>query len=211
MWGLILKDFYTLSRYGKFFLLYLLVFCGVSVIQGDVTMISSLVVVLVTILSISTFSYDDYAKWDQFILSTPISRKRIVLAKYLLVLLLVLLGAALGLMITLLAAAFGMQKDGMMESLMALAASSFMGATMTGLIIPFIYRYGTEKSRLLMMLVFGIPALLLVGASQLGLEEGLSAMGGGLEGILMATPLFCLAIICFSYVASVKIYEKKEL
>ena len=56
MIGLIRKDFYTLGRYGRFMLIYLLVFGVLFAGQGSGSFISSMMVVMVTIMSISTFS-----------------------------------------------------------------------------------------------------------------------------------------------------------
>lgn len=210
MIGLIRKDFYTLGRYGRFMLIYLLVFGVLFAGQGSGSFISSMMVVMVTIMSISTFSYDDYAKWDRYAVSTPVSRKKIVLAKYLLVLILVVLGAAAGLLINLIYKFFRPELD-LLEASVSVAASSLVGATMTGVTIPFIYKYGTEKSRLVMLVLFAVPTGVIILLSQYMPELDVAAISELTRTLLLCAPLLCIAVVCFSYVAAVRIFIKKEI
>ncbi len=213
MMGMILKDLYTLARYSRFLLVYLLLF-GVIFMGQEGAAFGSMVVVLVATLSISTFSYDDQAGWDKYALSTPVSRKKVVLAKYLLSLLLVALGAVLGLVLTFAAA---LLRGGAvaMEALVTLGASALLGAVCISVVIPFIYKFGTEKSRLIMMLVYALPALGIAGLAHMLSQPQVAAIARWFEAsagaLLVAVPLFCIAVICFSYILSVRIYQKKEI
>lgn len=216
MRGLILKDIFILGRYSRFLLLYLLLFGGIFVVQGNATF-GSMIVVLLSSLVISTFTYDDQAHWDQYILSTPVGRKKVVLAKYLLALALVVLGTLVGLLCVLLGRMVNPGEELLqgMVPLATLGLSALVGALAVSAIIPLIYRFGTEKSRLMMMLVYALPAVLIGTLFNLIAPEQVHRVVDWFEvslpSLLVATPLFCIAAICFSYVLSVKIYAKKEI
>ena len=86
MTGLILKDIYSLRSYFvKQILLMALIYLLISV-----TMIQSfaffgpMMVMSVMMMLISSFSFDETAKWDTYALTLPLSPRSIVGAKYLL-------------------------------------------------------------------------------------------------------------------------------
>lgn len=216
MRGLILKDLFILKRYSRFLVMYLVLFGGIFVAQGNATF-GSMIVVLLSSLTISTFTYDDHARWDQYVLSTPVGRKKVVLAKYLLALLLVALGLLAGVLLVLLGRLVnpGNQDLQGLVPLASIGVSALVGALAVSVIIPLVYRFGTEKSRLMMMLVYALPALAIGVVANFLLPEQLRGavrwIEASYQSLLVAIPLFCIAAIGFSYVLSVKIYAKKEI
>ena len=79
MKGLLLKDFYTLAKQAKFFLIMILVFACIPVFSMSV-----LVVVYATMLPITALAYDERAKWNYLAAIMPYSVKNLVLSKFLL-------------------------------------------------------------------------------------------------------------------------------
>ena len=88
MKGLIIKDIFNLKK-GITTTLIMILFYGIfSYNTGNMSMLIGMTVFIMTSMSISSMSYDDMAKWDGYALSMPITRKNIVLSKYILSILL---------------------------------------------------------------------------------------------------------------------------
>lgn len=77
-------------------------------------------------------------------------------------------------------------------------------------IFPFIYRFGVEKSRLIMLVGCFLPAVLVSVFEDL--EVSLPAMSDLVVNVLlMLLPLFILMFYYLSFLISLKIFSKKEL
>ena len=82
--GLIKKDLYNLSSY-KSSLIIMILFCGIAIIGTKAINYASIIIcTIVGMISLSTFSYDEIAKSNKYILTLPTDRKEIIKAKYIL-------------------------------------------------------------------------------------------------------------------------------
>lgn len=84
MSGLLLKDFYILKKY----MTYAVIFLVVSVFEPTLLPIMS--IIFITLLGMTSFSYDDMAKWDKYANVLPITRKQIIGEKYIFILICIL-------------------------------------------------------------------------------------------------------------------------
>ena len=100
--GLLKKDLYNLASY-KTTLIIIVLFCGIAIIGTDAIYWGSVVIgIIVGMISLSTFSYDEMSKSNKYILTLPVTRKEIVLEKYVLAIGATILGSLLGFALTLL-------------------------------------------------------------------------------------------------------------
>ena len=100
--GLLKKDLYNLSSY-KTPLIMMVLFCSMAIIGTEAIYWGSVVAgVIVGMISLSTFSYDEMAKSNRYVLTLPVTRKEIVLEKYILAVGATVLGSLLGFVLTLL-------------------------------------------------------------------------------------------------------------
>lgn len=97
MWGLIRKDLYSLSSSVKSIVLLMIVFGVIFIPQSGGLAFISVTVFIMASLVISTISLDNAVKWDKYALTLPLSRQDIVKSKYVLLLLLSIIGAVIGL------------------------------------------------------------------------------------------------------------------
>ena len=79
MKGLLLKDWYTLTRQLKFILAMLVFF---SILPGYSTV--SFALVYAAMLPITALAYDERSKWDELAAMMPYSVRELVLSKYIL-------------------------------------------------------------------------------------------------------------------------------
>ena len=100
MKGLIKKDLLNLASY-KTSLFILIIFCSIAIIStNSVTFAPIIISTIIGMIVLSTFNYDEISKSDKYILSLPVTRKDIVLSKYILAIASTIISAVLGVVLT---------------------------------------------------------------------------------------------------------------
>lgn len=220
--GLLKKDLYNLASY-KTTLIIIVIFCGMAIIGTDAIYWGSVVIgIIVGMISLSTFSYDEMAKSNRYILTLPVTRKEIVLEKYILAIGATILGSLLGFVLTLLIGNIMnyVRPDNVIDinidTLLATTIGGLFGVSLIQAIqIPSIFKWGAEKGRIQMFIVLFVLALIGAGVGFLIKESGLSVDIAKLESVLKNFGLFLLILLSFiiyfiSYKVSYKIYKNKE-
>lgn len=220
--GLLKKDLYNLASY-KTTLIIIVIFCGMAIIGTDAIYWGSVVIgIIVGMISLSTFSYDEMAKSNRYILTLPVTRKEIVLEKYILAIGATILGSLLGFVLTLLIGNIMnyVRPDNVIDinidTLLATTIGGLFGVSLIQAIqIPSIFKWGAEKGRIQMFIVLFVLALIGAGVGFLIKESGLSVDIAKLESVLKNFGLLLLVLLSFiiyfiSYKISYKIYKNKE-
>lgn len=208
MKGLLIKDFLLLRSYAKTFFLLLILFLVIGLTTGTAFVVG-IIMIQCVMLAVSTFSYDEMAKWDSYMLSMPVSRKTAVREKYVLTFLLSLVGVVLSLAAGIASGALRGHID-LNGVLAAVGGCLVMACLYVSLMIPMTYRFGAEKMRFLLLAVFFALFFILLGSFVL-LKK---AAPGALEALARAWPVFPLAVVAVlagSYFVSVRIFQKKEI
>ena len=219
--GLLLKDLYVFRNFkgNIIFSIFMFIFLiAIGSMQRDIFTIGSILFLFFFGMnSISSFSYDENALSDKYLLSLPIRRKDIVLAKYLFVFLdsfiSILGGILISFIITILV-------RGRIENIgnalriciLAFTSVSFLMCAN----VPCIYKWGVEKGRMQSVI---IPALFIFligifGSLLLLVFPGLY-LNVNLLYLFKISPYICfvLNIIFYivSYLISYKIFLKKAI
>ena len=212
MKGLILKDLLNLKGNIKFILLFIIMFGFMSSLgDGNVNNFIGVIIVLCTTMIVSTFSYDDLNKWDSYVLTMPINRNDIVLSKYLTMLIFSFIGVLVSLIVSV---TIGYFKNTLIlnETLLINALILSISVCFGSLILPLIYKFGTERARLLMILCFLVPKLaLLVFKSILENISSPISIEIILNTLVYSLPFVAILLFVISYFISSKIYSKKEV
>ena len=220
--GLLKKDLYNLASY-KTTLIIVVLFCGIAIIGTDAIYWGSVVIgIIVGMISLSTFSYDEMSKSNKYILTLPVTRKEIVLEKYVLAIGATILGGILGFIVTLLVGNVMnyLRPDNLIdiniETLLATSVGGMFGISLIQSIqIPSIFKWGAEKGRIQMFIVLFVLVIIGAIAGFLLKQAGLSVDIEKLENILNNFGLVALILLpCLmyfiSYKISYKIYKNKE-
>lgn len=170
MKGLIKKDLFNLASY-KSTLIFLIIFCGIALFgTGSLSFASLLIGAIVGMISLSTFNYDESSKAEKYILSLPVTKKEIVLSKYILAILSAVFGCVLGMLLAILVVPF--LNWIRLEANLTLSFSSLLIGAIGGLFgisliqsiqIPCIYKWGAERGRIQMFLLLFLVIALVVG------------------------------------------------
>ena len=220
--GLLKKDIYNLSSY-KTSLIIIVLFCGIAIIGTDAIYWGSIIIgIIVGMISLSTFSYDEISKSNKYILTLPVTRKEIVLEKYILAIGATILGGLLGFILTLLVGNVMnyLRPDNLIdiniETLLTTSIGGMFGISLIQSIqIPSIFKWGAEKGRIQMFIIIFFLIIIGIGIGFLIQQAGLSIDIEKLEQTLKQFNLDILIILMaimyfISYLISYKIYKNKE-
>lgn len=215
--GLIIKDLLQLKSYKKTLIVFIFVFVATSIAQENSRNLLTVMLTLgLGMFSIATFSYDEMAKADKYILTLPLTKKEVVLGKYLLVIISTILGSILGVIASSILELVTTGDQPNFLELIELAIGSIFGIGIVESIqVPFIYKYGAEKGRIQIFIAIAAVAFLLGGILWLGEKYGVNFLDMNINAFMKLLPIVLVmatAIVYFvSFKISYKIYEKKEM
>ena len=217
MKGLIIKDLCVIKNQMKTLLLVLALFIFLSIANKDATFVLFLIPFYMIMLLITTFSYDEFNKWECYCNSLPLSRKEIVKAKYLLFNASSLIVLILGVLASFIIPNF--IENTTFESIYASIIGVAFGICLViSLLIPFYYKFGSQKGRIMLFLTVAILALLIGTITSLDVFNNIELMNiiNSLNNLSLGMFTLLLIIVTIiimtiSYYISVKIYSNKEL
>lgn len=206
MKGLLLKEFYLTVKHCRALLLIAVVFLGIS-FAGDENIFFIVYPTLITsMIPMTLISYDERDRWTQYSAVLPYSRGQLVSAKYLIGLLFTIIMAlftilALVLKMVLLSAIslYEIGVIGIVLLVMGLIGPTFL--------LPFVFRFGVEKGRILYYVMIALICACGAAAATAGNQVQLSSQKGQLAFVVFAAIL----LYALSWYLSVRVYQKREL
>ena len=218
MTGLILKDFLILRKTLRSYLFMLVVYVGIAftgVWSADI--VGVLMVVMVVMLPMNVFAYDKQAKWDTYGLALPVGRTKTVAARYLCVLLLCLLSVGLTAILGMMLYAAGRVEEPV-EFLVSCSVTGLMAVLVNAIMLPFLYKFGPERARMMFFGIMGGIVLLVVAAlfplgglewlKSLELAEPTPAQAAAIPVI---AAIAGLALLTVSFLLSRHFYGQKDV
>lgn len=206
MKGLLLKDFYTVTNYCRFFGLIVLIFIAMSCLGHDSSMFIILPLFFAGMIPTTLYSYDEREKWNITCETLPCTRTQYVNGKY-------LMGLILQIAVLILSAIAQAVKMSIVgtfdisEYFSLLGMMLAVGLITPSIVMPLLFYFGAEKGRIAFMAVIFLlvtGTALLIGFNVLNLDAAFASI----------TPIACTsAVLLFalSWVLSVVLYNKREL
>ncbi len=207
MTGLVLKDILNLKKNFRTLILITIFYIGIFRLSGDAAFLSGMILFIFVMQFITSFSYDDIAKWDRYALSLPIKRTEMVKSKYLLALMFLIIGSAASFLMDIAFRYFDNTLD-IKESLLTMYSLAAVACIFISILMPLIYKFGVERSRIMIIGCVAIPFGLIYIIHKLGVEPPSENM---LMLLLKISPLIVILIMYISYLISCNIYNKKEI
>ena len=223
MKGLILKDLFVLRKIAVLYLVIEGVLLAASLFNPAMQMFAILYFLIVAMmLPITALAYDERAGWEKYALTMPVTRKKLVASKYLLGL--ILLGTSLVLMILFIIFAYeflATYSVNYIETTFRLVLAAVVGCLFLSVLMPIMLKLGTEKGRIVMMLMIFIPVGAVLILSKTGALDSFALDSNDvfakIELILNNIPLFlllaaaaCLLMLGISLWISFMIVKHKE-
>ena len=207
--SLILKDFISLKNYSKSLAIIIGFFTIITFTNDEPSFLSGMIILIMSMLPITSFSYDQHAKWDLFSQTLPVSRKQLVMSKYVLGIISIVAGAILAILLNVAVLLVKSLEVDIWYLILANTLIALVALLYLSILIPLVYKFGVEKSRLLTIVVLAIPSVLAILLSKAGVS--IPVLDEITPAIVVAIGLvFVICAMLISYVISVRIYMNKE-
>lgn len=208
MKGLIIKDILNLR---KNFRTTALVIGFVSIYAfatNNPFYLIGMVTIILSLSSITSMTYDDMSKWDRYALTMPISRKDIVVSKYILSILLSIVSILVSVTISYLLIITQKNNIESKELLLTAYILFFSSLAYISIMLPLIFKFGVEKSRILFIAVIAIITMLFFMLFSNGL---LIPNENQFIFLLKISPFILIIILFTSALFSYIIYKNKDI
>lgn len=217
--GLIIKDLLNLSKY-KFSIIVIFIVFILCFIKEPM-IIPIMVLAMIGMIGMSTFNYDETSNSNNYLLSLPTSKKQIVLAKYIFLIGLIVLGALLSFIIIYLTSYILVHFNYVEEVINykdlinPILCGGFSILLVIAIQIPSVYKWGAEKGRIQMFILIIIVIGLVLGLFYLVTKNNINVNYSDIKNFIITwgpylLGLFLIVIYFISYKLSLKIYLNKE-
>lgn len=203
MSGLIYKDLINLGQQWKTYLLILVFWGGLSVMQKNPYFFGGMFSVYMVIVLLTACGYDEKTGWDKYALTMPVSRSSIVLSKYVLGLVMDVLGFVTA------AIFFVMSGTSLQEMMVGQCVFQTISLFLLAVEFPIIFKFGVEKARLSVAVIMLAPVLLVYMVVQSGLWQP-NFDFEWLMRLVYLGPVAGLCLLALSAVVSIQVYKGKE-
>lgn len=212
MKGMLIKDLLVSRRTVKTYLVFLLGYLCLSLVGGfGVTLCIAMSQVVVMMLPIASFSFDETAKWGRYAAALPGGRRRMVQGRYSFALLLMLIVSAYNLAVCVIMSILG--KVDLAEGLGTVLGAGIAGLLILSIMLPLCFHLGVERARPFLYLIILAPTVVGFLLAQLGVFDGLP-LAAVTVSMVMAALAGLLVLACggflLSYLVSRRIVERKE-
>ena len=204
MIGLILKDLFTLTRQALMYIVFIAVF---ALMPGY--NMASFAVIMACMMPMTALAYDERSHWDRLAASMPYTTAQLVLSKYLMGLILMLCSVALGII------ALPLQRlvnpDVSLPELLSVSLGALgAGMLIQGVLLPVMFRFGTEKARLFMLVLMGavFAGIAALGQAQDALRSFMEGMNGGAVAAVLAG--LAATVYLVSMPLSIRAYRRRN-
>ena len=207
------KDLFVLRKQMRTYAFILVVYAFLSISGVWGTNLIAAMVALVTLMCpLTAFSFDQATRWDGYACSLPDGGRGAVAGRYLCTLTIWAVAVLQWCVRSAALWALGLLKESLEALLLGNLSSGTVGLLMAAVTLPLCYKFGIERGRVIMTLVFVCIFVGIIGAAGL--------MEGSLPDNLNTTAAVTIGVVSFaalvvvglygSYRVSRAIYLKKE-
>lgn len=213
MKGLIVKDICIMMQRKRFFVI--MIACGLAMsVSMSGTFIVGWMCILGALFSLNSSAYDEYDNCLPFLMTMPVTRKSYALEKY--VFAGIAIAAALVVSLILLAISFVINKESMEAGELIVTVISIVAVAMlfVDISIPVNLKWGSEKGRTVLVLIWGI--VFVVGFTMSKLSDSFSLENiqlpdASLAAIAAGCVVLAVVVTAVSALISIRVMENKEI
>ncbi len=209
MLGLIKKDFLMIKSNFKTLAIIFVVY-AVMAFQGQMDL-SFILPFMSVMIMISTFSYEEFNKWNAYACTLPNGRENTVKAKYISTILMIVIVTFI---VTITTFLITYTKDNTInyESILSTMLGTFFATVLLqSFMYPAIYKLGVEKARIgIFVVVFGLGIIGALVSKIYDLKKVLALLKPLENYVIFIIPIFMIVMLYISYTISKKTNLKKE-
>ena len=204
MIALLRKDIYVADKQARLLIVLALIFC---LIPNMGAFSSTYALMTAFMIPINSLAYDDKSKWDKYAAMLPYRISELVGSKYLLCVIYTGLIVAVGMAVQgLVVTRAGIDWTELWETELVLIVTM---AFIMNLTLPMLYRFGTERGRMLMILMLG--AALGMGLGLVKIAKVLRIPGLPLPAIAAAGVAAAVLLTVISVRLSMRFYRNRRV
>ncbi len=206
MKGLLIKDFHSLWSYLKaFFLLDILIIVASRFTNSAFLLFYPCI--LTGLVCVTLIAYDEKEKWHAYALTLPCSRAQMVSSKYI---------TSLILSATVISLLFLVQltwPEGLKQAGILLFTTVPASLIPTALLLPFIFKFGAEKGRMVYYMLIGAFCGIAALISGNSIFEANTTENISLSNPVLGIGLIAASVILYaiSWLLSIHFYQKRQL
>ena len=210
MKGLLLKDFYMITKYCKTSFLIIAVFILAAVFDSSNSFFFIYTVILTATIPITIMSYDERCKGNFYCDCMPFSRKKAVASKYILMLLVI----SITIMLISIIQAATQIKNGTFEfqNYITLVIGVFaMTIIAQSIMLPIIFKFGVEKGRIAYYIITGTICGGVIAIHTIFKEEKIQFIFNQSYIAILIIVIIAAALFVLSLILSITFYKQREL
>ena len=208
MKGLLLKDWYMMKKYCRYYLFVSIGFINLYMMSSGNMFFIFYPCLLCGMIPVNLLGYDERSRFTEYVGTLPYTKTQIVSAKYLIGLFTQIA------LLTVICIAQGVKMgiEGtfvLKEFLLLMMLLLIMASVASSLTLPFVFKYGVEKGRAAYYVMIGVVCAGSIIATSI-FKEGLQNEMQ-LNAVLPIACLVGIGIYVLSWYLSVVFYKKKEM
>ncbi len=173
--------------------------------------ISFILPFMCVMIMISSFSYDNYNKWDAYSISLPNGRKNSVKSKYITTILMTFIVSIITIILSFIISYVNTKTINYEQILVTMFGVIFGTLLILTIMYPIIYKFGVEKARIgIFLLVFGIVIIGSLLANYVDLSNIFKFLAFLEDYLIIILIIVAIIMVYVSYKISEKIFSKKE-
>lgn len=207
MKGLLLKDWYMMKKYCRYYFFVCIVFTALSLASEGNMFFVFYPCLLCGMIPVNLLGYDERSRWTEYVGVFPYTKAQIVSAKYLIGLFTQIT------MLTVICITQGLKMaiEGnliLKEFFVLMMLLLIMASVASSLTLPFIFKYGVEKGRAAYYIMIGVVCAGSIIATTIFKESAENRIQP--NGILPVACLVGIGIYALSWYLSIIFYKKRE-
>lgn len=215
MRSLILKDLYNIGHNAKSMLFMLGVLAVVLIPTSGASAYIIISAILCSMMIVTTFTFDDNSRWLRYAMIMPVSKKDIVVGKYIVLVIFCVIGSLFGLVVSLIAG-LAMRKItfnlvGIVELLLLTLVALVISLISGSMSIPLVFKFGAERARVLLVISILVPLAICFGIYQVLVLLGIELTDQLVLIILCGSPIIALFWCYVMYRICCQIFKKQDL
>lgn len=202
MRALLLKDYYTLSKQLRLYLVFILVLSAIPEMN-----LSAIASIYAAMLPITAIAFDERSKWDQLAVMMPYSKRDLVMSKYVIGYIGVVVCYMLSMGIQLVISAVTKQPF-TTETALVIVITACVALILLAINLPIMFWLGVERGRIVFMVLIAITVFvgMMSAESATNMLSTSSLTAGMLLGI---SALVAIIINTASILISHRVYQRK--
>ena len=208
MKGLLLKDWYMMKKYCRYYFFVCIGFIIISMMSSGNMFFVFYPCLLCGMIPVNLLGYDERSRFTEYVGTLPYTKTQIVSAKYLIG----LFTQIAMLIVICIAQGVKMGIEGtfvLKEFMLLMMLLLIMASVASSLTLPFVFKYGVEKGRAAYYVMIGVVCAGSIIATSI-FKEGLQNEMQ-LNAVLPIACLVGIGIYVLSWYLSVAFYKKKEM